>query len=205
MVFGWLSRTSSTSYVCSVLCQDNGIETPSDGVSPVVESQNINVTVSSSSYIVNGYRKIGLSLNSQNLPALITMGVSSGIFTLSGGSWTKVLIDVEGINNGIVVKYISVDFSVDTKISIATDSGDIYYFEPGAGSTFPLSTPSVFILNELWVYRTTYSNGSLSGIDISGTYDNMAGGILTDAQKPLLIVSNKSTPATTTTTTTTSP
>ena len=86
MVFGWLSRTSSASYVCSVLCQDDGVETPSDGVSPVVENQNINVTVSSSTFIVNGYRKIGLSLNSQNLPALVTMGASSGIFTLSGGS-----------------------------------------------------------------------------------------------------------------------
>jgi len=52
MAFGWLSRTSTTSYVSGVLVSDIGVEQPADFVSNTVESQTIDV-ITSSDYIEN--------------------------------------------------------------------------------------------------------------------------------------------------------
>jgi len=204
LAFGWISRTATASYVCSVLADDTGTETPSNNTSPVIKSQDIDAYVSSD-YIVNGYRKIALCMDNSDLIRIVVTGASSDYFRLAviGAVryWLLDSVDIEGISNGIVPTYVRFGYSGDTKLVMAADSGDIYYFEESADTSFPLSNPNMVLLNDKWVYVAGYSNGQLSGLDISGTYNNEAGAVLVDSEKPLLIVSNKSTPVTTTTTT----
>jgi hypothetical protein len=206
IAFGWVSRTSDTSYVCSVLADNNGTETPSNYVTEVVESQVINLIVPSD-YIVNSYRKIALCIGGSNLIRMVASGAVSKFFQLFSGGGTRFWyldpVDISGISDGIVPTYLGMEFSSDTKLVIAADSGDIYYFEESAGSssssdeygaTFPLSTPDLVLANEEWAYRADYSIGALSGADIAGTYGNIAGEILRDSERPLLITSNPVTP-----------
>jgi hypothetical protein len=206
IAFGWISRTSDTSYVCSVLADNNGTETPSNIITPIVESQVINLIVPSD-YIVNSYRKIALCLDNSNLIRMFASGAVSKLFRLFSGGGTRFWYldpaDISGISNGIVPTYLGMEFSTDTKLVIAADSGDVYYFEQSesAGSsssstdpTFPLSTPDLVLANDKYAYRADYSIGALSGMDIAGTYSNIAGEILRDSERPLLITSNPVTP-----------
>lgn len=192
MAFGWVSRSSTASYVCSVIVQDDGTETPSNNISPVIESQNIIVTAPSD-YIVNSYRKVALCIDGSNLIRMVTLGASSKEFRLViiglNRLWTIDLIDIEGISNGIVATSVRSGFSSDAKLVISTDSNDIYYFEPSTDDTFSLSTPDMVLLNSQLAYRATYSSGQLSGVDLAGTCGNTAGCILTDSERPLCILS----------------
>jgi len=197
MAFSWLSKTDDTFYINGVLCYDTGIETPLDGISPVIESNAIDVV---SSYIVNGYRKVGICLDSLNLPWIIATGMASKMYNFNGMVWSKDLIDIEGISNGIVPNYMRIDYGDNVKMSLATDSGDIYYFESSSGS-YAESNPDMILLNNKWAYHAEYSSGKLNGVDIEGTYENIYGDILRDSERPVMITSNLSTPVTTTTTT----
>jgi hypothetical protein len=196
MEFAWISQTTSNFYVNSILCYENGTETPLDGISPVIESSNKDVDTD---YIVNGYKKIGICLESKEEPWIVAAGSKFKIFTYTG-TWTNEFIDIEGISSGIVPLYLKIDYSSDTKISMALDSGDIYYFEPTSGG-FSVSTPDMIIANPYWSYRSDFSVGILDGMDLPDTYGNLTGGILKDKERPLYITANTSVPLTTTTTT----
>ena len=204
IAFSWISRTDNVFYICSEL----GIyytapsidpdQIPTDGISTVIEANDIDMI---SSYIVNGYGKIGLCLKGQS-PRITVTGASTKIFTLSG-IWTSDLIDVEGVSNGIVPTYLDIAYSSDdtVKMSIAADSGDIYYFEPIDGDTFDISQPDMVVLSEEWAYNTFFYPELMYGNDIEGTYDNLIGGLLKDSEVPVLVTSNTVAPITTTTTT----
>ena len=203
MEFAWISQSrpvgphaTSIFYVNSILCYENGTETPLDGISPVIESSNKDVDTD---YIVNGYKKIGICLESKEEPWIIAAGLKFKIFTYTG-SWAGEFIDIEGVSSGIVPLYLKIDYSSNTKMSMALDSGDIYYFEPISGG-FSISTPDMIIANPYWSYRSDFSVGILDGIDLPDTYGNLSGGILKDKGRPLYITANTSVPPTTTTTT----
>lgn len=201
MTFGWLSKTTTMFYVNCILCYNNGVETPPDGISPVIESNIISVTTTSN-YIVNGYNKIGVSIGGGTFNIFV-MGLSTKLFYLINfNTWATEFIDISGISNGIVANSIRTEYYGGVRLVVEADSGDIYYFTGSASETFPLSKPDMLLLNNLWTRRSTYSNGILSGTDISGTYNVSSGGVLYDSERPLLISSNQSTPVTTTTTTT---
>jgi hypothetical protein len=204
IVFGWISKTDNVFYTCSELGiyytadPHNPGQIPTDGISTVIEANDIDIV---SSYIINGYGKIGLCLKGQS-PRIIVTGASTKIFTLSG-TWTSDLIDVSGVSNGIVPTYLDIAYSNDdtVKMSIAADSGDVYYFEPIVGDTFAISKPNMVVLSQEWAYDTFFYPELMYGNDIDGTYNNLIGGILKDLEVPVLVISNRATPITTTTTT----
>ena len=199
LAFGWISRTSGVSYVCSVLCDSYGNEIPSNYVTPVVESQGINVTTPSD-FIVNGYRKIALCIDNSNLIRMVSSGATSKSFNLSSSRiWSSDTVDICGISNGIVLNDFGLAFSDDVKMVMATDSDDIYYFEQTSDPSFPVSSPDLVVLNKTTVFRAHYTIGELNGDNIFGTYDNRSGYVLSDSERPLLIVCNDNSTTTTTT------
>jgi len=208
MAVGWVSGDSTTSYVCSILIRDDGTETSSDGLSTVVESSSVNVTCSSD-YIINGYKKISVCVDNSGVPQMITSGASSKVFLMYeiGVDRARInsSIDISSPSNGIVPSSIRVAFrgSSDVVLSMALDSGDIYFFENSSDDTFPISTPNMAILNNEWLYLATYSDGQLQGTQVSGTYDSYCANILREAKRPVIVISDRTlTPPTTTTTTT---
>ena len=185
----WLSRTDDRFYVNNCLCDDKGNETYA-----LLESRDINTVSTDSNYIINGYRKIAVSVDSSNLPRVFVSGATSKLFTLNG-TWSNEFVDIEGIGNGIVPEYLSSAFCSsddDIKITMATDSWDIYYFEPdSSGTTFPITTPDLAILNKKNLYHTNFSSGEFSGTAISDVTNNYVGDILYDTDKKVLVTSNK--------------
>jgi len=189
MSFAWLSRSNSYFYVGSITISDEGVEQPTNLTNPIIEFNLINVQTSSN-YIVNGYNILDVVVDSFNRPYIMATGASSKLFHYTGVFPRRddELINIEGVANGIVPTAINMAFNEDNKVCISSDSGDIYYFEPDiTATTFPVSSPDMFILNEGSIYRATYRNGSLSGIDIEGLAGNLCGGILRDTERPILI------------------
>jgi len=189
MSFAWLSSDDSYFYVGSITISDEGLEQPTDLTNPIIEYNLINVQTSSN-YIVNGYNILDVVVDSSNRPYIMATGASSKLFHYTGAfpRWDDELINIEGVANGVVPSTINMAFDEDNKVCISSDSGDIYYFEPDiTATTFPVSSPDMFILNEGSIYRATYRNGALSGIDIEGLVGNLCGGILRDAERPILI------------------
>ena len=190
----WSSNTSSYSYLNGAICSEDGSFWEIDSSSYNIESSSIDVVASDSNYVINGYKKVGVSINN-GLTNIFATGSNSKLFSLTlGNTWTENLIDIEGISNGIVTSDIRTEYNSGVKVVLASDSGDIYYFEPSVNSSFPLSTPEVVFISQKSGYKANYSLGLLSGDNILDMYDNVAGDILRDGKGPLLITSNKITP-----------
>lgn len=192
---GWLSNTDYISYISSAICYPSGVITPTDGSSYNIEVNASDVIVSSSDYLVNGYRKIGVTLETSSgigYPRIVCLGVSSKMFTLLPAlTWQEDLLDIEAVGNGNVFTYLDVNYSDDVKISFVADSGDIYYVEPSADDSFPVANPEIIVLNQNgYAYKVT-SFSPASGEDILDLYNNYYGRILRDARIPLLISSNR--------------
>jgi len=188
---GWLSETTDASYVNSALCFSDGSEAPVNGVSYNVESSPFYISPSVSGYIVNGYKKIGVTLGDGGEPIIVCLGVSSKEFIYDGvSSWDVDQIDLGAVSNGNVFLYLNIDFVSGIKIVFGSDSGDIYCFTSSLEESFPVANPDIFILNEgYYAYRLTDFSGSV-GEYIGGLYNNFYGASLRDAKSPLMIVSN---------------
>ena len=193
MSLSWLSRSAITFYLISMEISDTGSESPTNPLSPVVESSSINVTTSLD-YIVNGYNLLDVEVDSSNAPYIFTTGATSKLFHFKPVTniWSSEIIDMEAIGGGIVPLSFQTAYapdSLEVKVCISSDSGDIYYFEKDpTGGTFPLTTPDLLVLNKDALYQATFLNGALAGVDISGTTDNICGAILKDTERPILIV-----------------
>ena len=193
MSLSWLSRSSVTFYLISMEISDTGSETPTNPLSPVVESSSINVSTSLD-YIVNGYNLVDVTVNSSNIPYIFVTGATSKLFYFNPNTnvWNSDLIDMEVISGGIVPLSFQTAFapnSLEIKVCISSDSGDIYYLENDSGAeTFPMTTPDIMVLNKGPLYHATYQNGALAGVEISGTTDNICGAILKDTERPILII-----------------
>jgi hypothetical protein len=209
MAVGWVSGDSTTSYVCNILIRDDGTETAADGNNVVVESSSVDVYCSSD-YVINGYKKIAVCVDTSGVPQMITSGASSKIFTMYdvGGSRIRSnsAMDIESPSNGFVPSSIRVGFRGSSDIVLATelDTGDIYYFEHSSEDPFPISTPDITILNSEWLLHATYSAGQIQGTLIGDTYDSYCANVLGETKKPVVVISDRTiVPPTTTTTTTT--
>ena len=189
---GWLSGNTISSYINSAICLSDGTVTPADLSSYNVESNLVDVISNSVSYLVNGYRKIGITLDDSGLCQIVCLGVSSKIFSLSAlNVWSEDLIDLEAVSNGNVYTYLDINYFGDVKIVIGADSGDIYYFEPSSDTTFPVANPEVILLSGGdFAYKIT-SFSPMQGSDILDLYNNYYGQVLKDARIPLLITSNR--------------
>lgn len=197
LTIGWLSKQSEHFYVCNELVDSKGIEMPTDYTSVVVEDNNVDVV---SDYVSNGYNKISVYKDG-NFYGMFAMGSSCKYFlNYNRTNWGKEFVDISCAGNGMVCESIR---NQNGRIVFGSDSGDIYYFEsdpidPG----FSVSTADMVLLNDKWAKRVEFKNGTMDGIDISGSYDNNCGSILMDSIKKVSTISNKvPAPATTTTTT----
>lgn len=188
----WLSGTDYYSYVNSAICLSDGSVSPTDSTSYNIEINSVNVDSSSSDYLVNGYKRIGVTLNGSGLPIIVCVGVSCKSFSLSAlNVWSTELIDIEAVGNGNVFTYVDIGYSTDVKISFVADSGDIYYFEPSSEASFPVASPDLVVLSaDDYAYRMTSFNPP-EGEDVSDLYNNFYGRVLRDAKKPLIISSNR--------------
>jgi hypothetical protein len=190
MAFGWLSGDGSYSYICSVLMNDLGIETYPDGISAIVESAYIDV-VASSGYIVNGFRTIGVSLDSSLYIHMFASGLKNKLFDLGFSGWAGTNIEINGISEGIAMRRLRCEFYNTAKI-VGIDAGNVYYFNYIAGSSFVMSTPDITLINsQNPAGRVIYSSGILSPSAIIGTLNDAVGDILRDNERPVLIISNK--------------
>ena len=192
---GWLSGTPYWSYVNSAICLSNDTIAPTGGGNYNVEVSGVDVIASSTDYLVNGYKKIGVTLDDSGLAQLVCLGVSSKLFSLNG-SWSEDVLDIEAVGNGNVFTYLDVNYFTDddnVKMVFGCDSGDIYYLQPSTDETFPVANPEIILLNSGdYAYRVT-SFSPQAGEDILGAYDNYYGRVLRDARIPLLITSNRTT------------
>jgi hypothetical protein len=180
----WLSNGASFT-VCHALIDDSLTEWYKDAT-PVIENNLKDII---STYIVNGYRKIAICLDT-DLPYIFAMGSASKLFSYSG-SWINNKIDVGGISSGIISNSLVSQYDNGVKISLSANSGDIYYFEESADSGFDLATSDIVLSTDTYSYRANYVNGELSGVDIAGTNNSICGDILRDSEKPLLISFNQ--------------
>jgi len=145
MSVAWLSRTEDVFYVNNITCSDSGAEKPHDSINSVIESTIIDVSVSPE-YIVNGYNKISIRLDEFNLPWMYATGSQTTLFYMDNPvTWVSELIDIEGIGSGIVPIYLTSAYLQEgLNIVIATDSWDIYYFEPD-GDGFSVTDPEIYL------------------------------------------------------------
>jgi hypothetical protein len=189
---GWISGNSYSSYVNSAICDSTGAVTPTDLADYNIEVNRVDVIASSSDYLVNGYKKIGVTLDDSELAQIVCLGVSSKIFSLSAlNVWSSDLIDLEAAGNGNVYTYLEAKYFDNVKLSFGADSGDIYFFEPSSNETFPVANPDIILLNSMdYAYRVT-SFDPQAGEIITDLYNNYNGTILRDSKKPLLISVNK--------------
>jgi hypothetical protein len=192
---GWLSGDSYFSYVNSAICLSDGTVTPADLSDYNVEVNRVDVISSSTDYLINSYKKIGVTLDDSGLVQMVCLGVSSKIFSLSAlNVWSDDLIDLEAVGNGNVFTYLDVHYVDGVNVAFVADSGDIYYFEPSNDITFPVANPEIILLHkEDYAYRIT-SFYPPAGTDILDLYDNYYARVLRDARVPLLISQNRSMP-----------
>ena len=141
--------------------------------------------------LVNGYKKIGVTLDDNGLCQIVCLGVSSKIFSLSAlNVWSSDLIDLEVSGNGMVYTYLDINYSEDIKISFGSDSGDVYYVEPTTSETFPIANPNMAVLSQGdFAYKATNFIPP-EGEDISDLVNNYYGCVLSDAKRRLLISPN---------------
>jgi hypothetical protein len=181
----WLSNGTSFT-VCHAMVNHEGTEWYTNGISSVVENNTKDII---STYVVNGYKKIAICLDSGS-PYIFVMGSASKIFSYLG-SWISDKIDIGGISNGIISNSLVSQYYNGVKISLSADSGDIYYFEKSLSSGFDLMASDLVLLTDTNSYRSDYKNGKLSGAYIANTNSANCGDILRDSKKPLFISSNQ--------------
>jgi len=189
ITLAWASRSTNSFYLGCVKISDKGEELSFGLATPIIELSTISVTTSST-YLVNGYRAVGVSLDEYKDPRVFVTGSASKLFSFSSisNAWQSDLVEIDAPNSGLVVSGLQTEYSTDVKVSIASDSGDIYYFESDpALETFPVSTPDMMVLNESYPYHAEYKNGILQGVNVLGLFDNTCGAILKDTERPILI------------------
>lgn len=196
----WISNDDQKNYICSVIVSDNGTEQSSDGIknslfAPIID----NKVVSDLDYVVNGYRKIGVALKSDNLPIILTTGAASQSYTLNalgaGYTWDFNITSMSGARGNIVPLYLGmiIDSNDLSSIVVGADSGDIYYFTSSSDDPFDVSNPDFVVLTNADTFHTTYEDGLLSGTYITGSGNNRMGDVLTDSEMPILITPNSET------------
>ena len=191
MGFGWLSGTDDYSYVNSVAVDSDGTENPSGIMGNIIEQNSVDVV--SQDYISNGYSKIATTLDSSNLLRIIVGGSAWKLYILSGGLfWTTNIFASEFTADALVSSAIEVAYqSLSDTVSMAlSNSSDIYYLEQSS-EVISASSPSIAILNDKTMIVADFTDGSLSGVQITGVSNNELGSLLGESKVRLLITSNK--------------
>lgn len=184
---GWLAYDTSFS-VRSALLMTDGTETPSDGVTNLVESDS-NPMISDNDSTVNGYKKISVSLNEYYLPQLLLTGLQNKCYRMLGSvnTWVSYAVDFDFVVDGACVKSLKSSYTDQICSVFSLDSGDIYYGESDSTSAFTTSTPDISLLNDFYVYRGDYVNGEMDGSNILGTHNSYCGSILRESKAPAVV------------------
>ena len=191
MALGWLVKNPTTFVTKSVLIDNSGTETASDGVNVVVESNAISV-YSSQDYIINGYRKIAICIDDDNLPQIIATGAVSRAFYMVGvRAWITDNSNIEAVSNGSVCGYIRASYGNVVSVAMSFDSGDIYYFISTSTPEFVMTTPQMSVISNNGVSNVTYSSGELIPTDIAGVDNSYCASILGESKSPVLVVTER--------------
>jgi len=204
IAMSWLSYTSTDFYVNCCLLYDNLEEKTVVGLTPnVYKHDTSTITVSSSVYLAEGFRNIGLTLDSSDIPSLLCTGQKSSYFQVSGNWWTEKNIDIKGIANQIKTQKIECDNQSESVGCLI--NGNVYYFYY-SGYGLEMVDSTIGLASPEWLSYGTYSPGELSITNIANTYDSPLTTVLGENKKPLIYYFSENggpdVPTTTTTTTT---
>ncbi|MFA7219283.1 MAG: hypothetical protein WC119_02105 [Synergistaceae bacterium] len=147
-------------------------------------------TAQTTSYIVSGFNKIGIALDDNANPQVFVAGAETNLF-VKNIRWNKILVDIEGIGDGIVPSDLVCAIHSDSskfKVFFVNANWDVYYFEGSDENGFNSVYPELAVLNGERAFLTQWSRGELEGTDIYCTYTNHAGDLLKESKSKVLVV-----------------
>jgi hypothetical protein len=189
---GWLNDTTSVFYVNHTNVDSRGIEGVDDSENTEVVNRIKNVQAEN--YIVYGYQRIAININSNHLPRILGSGAETTLYTKDNyGVWSTLPIDIEGTVTGFVPNQLALQIYEDSgseyaKVVFGNNQGDIYYFEDIGEDGFEMVYPDLVVLNQERIFITSWGCGKLEGEEVNCTYTNKTGDMLKEALNKTVIV-----------------
>jgi len=183
----WLLDGSKTCVNNGFVSAPHGLEFPFDYVTHELECSSTGIDTS---YVVDGYSSITISLNGL-LPYILVSGSATKCFVMNSQKvWSGSLIDIEG---SATLRPRTITSVLDgSNLNIAFESsGGIYYFENSLEEAFGISNSSLLLLTEAETLHSEYKDRVLDSVIIRDIGNNWFGDIIRERKRPILVTTGE--------------